>query len=76
MDNGTAAWGQVSDAPTTWGDPDDSGKASGWGTPSPNANKAGKNAKKNVENLAWCIIIIILFCCCDVTFGIFLIECS
>lgn len=48
MDNGTAAWGQVSDAATTWGDPDDSGKA-GWGTPSPNTNKTGKNGKKSVD---------------------------
>lgn len=48
VDNGTAAWGQVSDAATTWGDPDDSGKA-GWGTPSPNTNKTGKNGKKSVD---------------------------
>lgn len=43
MDNGTAAWGQVSDAATTWGDLEDSGKVSGWGAPSPNSNKPGKN---------------------------------
>lgn len=45
MDNGTAAWGQVSDAAATWGDPDDSG----WGTPSPNSNKPGKNGKKIID---------------------------
>lgn len=43
VDNGTAAWGQVSDAATVWEDPDNCGKASGWGTPSPNSNKPGKN---------------------------------
>lgn len=49
MDNGTAAWGQVSDAASTWGDPEDSGKAPGWGAPSPNSNKPGKNGKKIVD---------------------------
>lgn len=36
VDNGTAAWGQSTDAATGWGDPDDPGKASGWGNPSSN----------------------------------------
>lgn len=44
VDNGTAAWGQTSDAVTGWGDPDEPGKASGWGTPSPNPIKPGKNS--------------------------------
>lgn len=46
MDNGTAAWGQASDATSGWGDPDESGKASGWGNPSPNPGKPGKRLKK------------------------------
>ncbi|TWW69484.1 Trinucleotide repeat-containing gene 6B protein [Takifugu flavidus] len=44
VDNGTAAWGQVSDATTTWADPDDCGKPSGWGTPSPSSNKPGNKS--------------------------------
>lgn len=46
MDNGTAAWGQTSDATSGWGDPDEPGKASGWGNPSPNPGKPGKDLKK------------------------------
>ncbi len=45
MDNGTAAWGQASDTATGWGDPDEPGKASGWGNPSPNPGKPGKLGK-------------------------------
>ena len=45
VDNGTAAWGQTSDAATGWGDPDEPGKTSGWGNPSPNPGKPGKNRK-------------------------------
>lgn len=42
VDNGTAAWGKPSDAPTGWGDPDDAGeKTTGWGNPSPNPIKSG-----------------------------------
>ncbi|XP_012735101.2 trinucleotide repeat-containing gene 6B protein [Fundulus heteroclitus] len=41
MDDGTAAWGQGSDAAASWGDPDDSSKASGWRNPSPNPSKPG-----------------------------------
>uniref|UniRef100_A0A3Q3VNQ1 Uncharacterized protein n=1 Tax=Mola mola TaxID=94237 RepID=A0A3Q3VNQ1_MOLML len=37
VDNGTAAWGQVSDSSTGWGEPDEPGKVSGWGSPSPNS---------------------------------------
>ncbi|XP_044036616.1 trinucleotide repeat-containing gene 6B protein-like [Siniperca chuatsi] len=47
VDNGTAAWGQVSDAATGWGDSDEPGKASGWGNPSPNP---GKPVTKSVES--------------------------
>ncbi len=45
VDNGTAAWGQASDTATGWGDPDEPGKASGWGNPSPNPGKPGKLGK-------------------------------
>lgn len=42
VDNGTAAWGKPSDAPTGWRDPDDAGeKTTGWGNPSPNPIKSG-----------------------------------
>ncbi|XP_038129725.1 trinucleotide repeat-containing gene 6B protein-like [Cyprinodon tularosa] len=41
VDDGTAAWGQASDAATSWGDPDDSSKVSGWRNPSPNPSKPG-----------------------------------
>lgn len=42
VDNGTAAWGKPSDAPTGWGDPDDTGeKTTGWGNHSPNPIKSG-----------------------------------
>lgn len=51
VDNGTAAWGQVSDATTTWGDPDDCGKASSWGTPSPSSNKPGEDMKETCRCL-------------------------
>ncbi|XP_023144468.2 trinucleotide repeat-containing gene 6B protein-like [Amphiprion ocellaris] len=46
VDNGTAAWGQTSEA-TGWGDPDEPGKGSGWGNPSPNAGKPGT---KSIES--------------------------
>lgn len=49
VDNGTAAWGQVSDAANKWGDPDDSGKGSSWGTPSPSSNKPGMKGEKNMS---------------------------
>lgn len=49
VDNGTATWGQVSEAATGWGEPDEPGKVSGWGTPSSNSVKPGKNRKTNVK---------------------------
>lgn len=48
VDNGTAAWGQASDAATGWGDPEEPGKSSGWGNPSPNPGKPGKT--RNMRN--------------------------
>ncbi|KAG9338823.1 hypothetical protein JZ751_025260 [Albula glossodonta] len=44
VDNGTAAWGKPTDAHTGWGDPEDSGKASGWGNLSPNPIKSGSKS--------------------------------
>ncbi|XP_034045510.1 trinucleotide repeat-containing gene 6B protein-like isoform X2 [Thalassophryne amazonica] len=46
VDNGTAAWGQASDATTGWGDTDDPSKVSGWGNPSP------KPVSKSIETWA------------------------
>lgn len=43
LDNGTAAWGQTSDAATGWGEPDEPSKGSGWRNPSPNPVKTGEN---------------------------------
>ncbi|XP_075940439.1 trinucleotide repeat-containing gene 6B protein-like isoform X2 [Anarhichas minor] len=40
VDNGTATWGQSSEASTGWGDQEEPGKASGWGNPSPNSGKS------------------------------------
>lgn len=54
MDNGTAAWGQASDATSSWGDSDEPGKASGWGNPSPNPGKPGKDLKKQNQKIAFC----------------------
>lgn len=50
MDNGTAAWGQASDA-GGWGDPDESSKTPGWGNPSPNPGKPGKNTESQMTTL-------------------------
>ncbi|XP_076608095.1 trinucleotide repeat containing adaptor 6Bb.1 isoform X1 [Chaetodon auriga] len=47
VDNGTAAWGQTSEAATGWGDPDEPGKASGWGNPSPNPGKPGTKSMES-----------------------------
>ncbi|MBN3305932.1 TNR6B protein, partial [Amia calva] len=45
VDNGTAAWGKPTEAPTGWGDPEDTGKAvPGWGNPSPNPLKSGSKS--------------------------------
>lgn len=42
MDDGTAAWGKPSETPTGWGEPEDTGKSSGWGNPPPNPVKSGE----------------------------------
>ncbi|KAM9336829.1 trinucleotide repeat-containing gene 6B protein [Symphorus nematophorus] len=48
VDNGTAAWGKPTDAPTGWGDPDDAGgKTTGWGNPSPNPIKSGSKSMQD-----------------------------
>uniref|UniRef100_A0A3B4UUA1 Trinucleotide repeat containing adaptor 6Bb.1 n=1 Tax=Seriola dumerili TaxID=41447 RepID=A0A3B4UUA1_SERDU len=47
VDNGTAAWGQTSDAATGWGDPDEPSKTSGWGNPSPNPGKPGTKSMES-----------------------------
>ncbi|KAK7880446.1 hypothetical protein WMY93_032920 [Mugilogobius chulae] len=45
VDNGTAAWGKPTDAPTGWGDPEDvGGKSTGWGSSSPNPIKTGSKS--------------------------------
>lgn len=49
VDDGTAAWGQASDAATSWGDPDDSSKVSGWRNPSPNPSKPGENREEKLD---------------------------
>ncbi|XP_042249930.1 trinucleotide repeat-containing gene 6B protein-like [Thunnus maccoyii] len=41
VDNGTTAWGQASDTAIGWSEPDEPGKTSGWGNPSPNPGKSG-----------------------------------
>lgn len=48
VDNGTAAWGQASDAATGWGEPDEPGKVSSWGTASSTSGKPGKIKKKKM----------------------------
>ncbi|XP_036416334.1 trinucleotide repeat-containing gene 6B protein isoform X3 [Colossoma macropomum] len=50
VDNGTAAWGKPADTPTSWGDSNDSGNASGWGNPSPNPIKSGSKSMQE----GWC----------------------
>lgn len=47
VDNGTAAWGQSTEAATGWGESDEPSKPSGWGNPSANPGKPGKNREKN-----------------------------
>ncbi|XP_055031103.2 trinucleotide repeat-containing gene 6B protein [Misgurnus anguillicaudatus] len=44
VDNGTAAWGKPTEAPTGWGEPEDAGKVSGWGDPSTNPVKSGSKS--------------------------------
>lgn len=57
VDNGTAAWGQASDATSGWGDPDEPGKASGWGNPSPNPGKPGKDLKQKKQHLVFHVLM-------------------
>ncbi|XP_041941471.1 trinucleotide repeat-containing gene 6B protein-like isoform X2 [Alosa sapidissima] len=40
-DNGTTTWGKGSESSSGWGEPDDPGKGSGWGSRSPNPMKSG-----------------------------------
>uniref|UniRef100_A0A1A8MMS7 Trinucleotide repeat containing 6B n=1 Tax=Nothobranchius pienaari TaxID=704102 RepID=A0A1A8MMS7_9TELE len=48
VDNGTAAWGKPSDAPTGWGDPDEvGGKTTCWGNPP--SNKV-RSASKSMQD--------------------------
>ncbi|XP_059203255.1 trinucleotide repeat-containing gene 6B protein-like [Centropristis striata] len=47
VDNGTASWGQTTDTATGWGEPDEPGKASGWGNPSPNPGKPGTKSMES-----------------------------
>ncbi|KAM4525936.1 trinucleotide repeat-containing gene 6B protein isoform 1-T2 [Fundulus diaphanus] len=48
VDNGTAAWGKPSDAPTGWGDPDEAaGKTACWGNPSSNSIRSGSKSMQD-----------------------------
>ncbi|KAM9837562.1 trinucleotide repeat-containing gene 6B protein [Aulostomus maculatus] len=48
IDNGTAAWGKPTDAPTGWGDPDDAGgKMASWGNPTPSSLKSGSKSMQD-----------------------------
>ncbi|KAM9773163.1 trinucleotide repeat-containing gene 6B protein isoform X2 [Syngnathus typhle] len=47
VDNGTAAWGKTTDAPSGWGEPDDAGAKSGWGNPPPNPIKSGSKSMQD-----------------------------
>uniref|UniRef100_A0AAV2LR82 TNRC6 PABC binding domain-containing protein n=1 Tax=Knipowitschia caucasica TaxID=637954 RepID=A0AAV2LR82_KNICA len=48
VDNGTAAWGKSTDAPTGWGESDDvGGKTTGWGSSSPNPIKSGSKSMQD-----------------------------
>ncbi|KAL4658044.1 trinucleotide repeat-containing gene 6B protein-like [Arapaima gigas] len=44
VDNGTSTWGKAADTATGWGEPEDSGKTSGWGTPSTSSAKPGSKS--------------------------------
>ncbi|XP_056626883.1 trinucleotide repeat-containing gene 6B protein [Triplophysa dalaica] len=44
VDNGTTAWTKTTEVPTGWGDPEDTGKASGWRDSSPNPVKSGSKS--------------------------------
>ncbi|XP_015819163.1 trinucleotide repeat-containing gene 6B protein isoform X1 [Nothobranchius furzeri] len=48
VDNGTAAWGKPSDAPTGWGDPDEvGGKTTCWGNPPSNKVRSGSKSMQD-----------------------------
>ncbi|XP_049615162.1 trinucleotide repeat-containing gene 6B protein isoform X2 [Syngnathus scovelli] len=47
VDNGTAAWGKPTDAPSGWGEPDDAGAKTGWGNPPPNPIKSGSKSMQD-----------------------------
>lgn len=48
VDNGTAAWGKPSDAPTGWGDPDDAGgRQACWGNPPSNSIRSGPKSMQD-----------------------------
>ncbi|XP_023130615.1 trinucleotide repeat-containing gene 6B protein isoform X1 [Amphiprion ocellaris] len=47
VDNGTAAWGKPSDAPTGWGEPDDAAGKTCWGNPSSNSIKSGSKSMQD-----------------------------
>ncbi|KAM4715068.1 LOW QUALITY PROTEIN: trinucleotide repeat-containing gene 6B protein [Anableps anableps] len=48
VDNGTAAWGKPSDAPTGWGDSDDAGgKPACWGNPPSNSIRSGSKSMQD-----------------------------
>ncbi|XP_051928346.1 trinucleotide repeat-containing gene 6B protein isoform X3 [Hippocampus zosterae] len=47
VDNGTAAWGKPTDAPSGWGEPDDAGGKSGWGNPPSNPINSGSKSMQD-----------------------------
>ncbi|XP_057682535.1 trinucleotide repeat-containing gene 6B protein isoform X2 [Corythoichthys intestinalis] len=47
VDNGTAAWGKPTDAPSGWGEPDDAVGKTGWGNPPPNSLKSGSKSMQD-----------------------------
>ncbi|XP_007540217.1 trinucleotide repeat-containing gene 6B protein isoform X1 [Poecilia formosa] len=48
VDNGTAAWGKPSDAPTGWGEADDAGgKPAGWGNAPSNSIRSGSKSMQD-----------------------------
>lgn len=53
VDNGTTAWGQASDTPIGWNEPDEPGKPSGWGNPSPNPGKPGESSQLKYNILSY-----------------------
>ncbi|XP_078793617.1 trinucleotide repeat-containing gene 6B protein isoform X4 [Oryzias latipes] len=48
VDNGTAAWGKPTDAPSGWGDPDEAGvKTQCWGNPPSNPVRSGSKSMQD-----------------------------